>query len=84
MEFNAYTSESEIDNEMFKWGGTAFTLAGAVATSLAFDPLNVYLFNVGAIAWLIAAIRMKDTSLIAVNSGLLGIYFVGFLIRVLT
>ena len=72
-----------ISNDWFKWAGTAFTLVGAVATALAFDPLNVIMFNLGSLIWLIAAIRMKDTSLIAVNSGLLAIYFVGFLIRVL-
>ena len=74
----------KIDNEIFKWTGTAFTLVGAVATSLAFDPLNVFMFNVGALSWLIASIRMKDNSLVAVNSGLLAIYFIGFLIRVLS
>lgn len=74
----------KIDNEIFKWAGTAFTLAGAIATALAFDPLNVLLFNFGSLAWLIAAIRMKDNSLMAVNSGLLAIYFVGFLMRVLS
>jgi hypothetical protein len=74
----------KIDNEIFKWIGTAFTLAGAIATALAFDPLNVLMFNIGALSWLIASIRMKDMSLMAVNSGLLAIYFVGFLIRVLS
>lgn len=70
-----------VNTEWFKWTGTAFTLAGAVATALAFDPLNVFMFNLGSLAWLIAAIRMRDTSLIAVNTGLLAIYFVGFLMR---
>ena len=74
---------TKINNEIFKWTGTAFTLAGAIATALAFDPLNVLLFNLGSLAWLIAAVRMKDNSLMAVNSGLLAIYFVGFLIRIL-
>lgn len=72
-----------IDTEVFKWLGTGFTLAGAIATALAFDPLNVLLFNLGSLSWLIAAVRMRDNSLIAVNSGLLAIYFVGFLIRIL-
>jgi hypothetical protein len=73
-----------INNDIFKWSGTAFTLAGAIATALAFDPLNVLLFNFGSLAWLIAAIKMKDNSLMAVNSGLLAIYFIGFLIRILS
>jgi hypothetical protein len=66
---------------IFKWAGTVFTLVGAIATALALDPLNVVMFNLGAFAWLVASIKMKDTSLIAVNSGLLAIYFVGFLMR---
>jgi len=70
--------------DVFKWAGTAFTLAGAVATSLAFDPINVILFNLGSLMWLIAAIKMKDTSLIAVNTGLLAIYFLGFLMRIIS
>jgi hypothetical protein len=59
---------------VLKWLGTAFTLAGALATSLALDPLNVYLFNAGAVTWLVAAIRMKESSLVVVNAGLLLIY----------
>lgn len=70
--------------DIFKWAGTAFTLAGAVATALAFDPINVILFNLGSLMWLIAAIKMKDTSLIAVNTGLLAIYFLGFLMRIIS
>lgn len=74
----------KINNEWFKWAGTGFTLVGAIATALAFDPLNVFMFNFGALSWLIASIRMRDMSLMAVNSGLLAIYFIGFLIRVLS
>jgi hypothetical protein len=66
---------------VLKWLGTAFTLAGALATSLALDPLNVYLFNAGAVTWLIAAIRMKESSLIVVNAGLLLIYIYGIIHR---
>jgi hypothetical protein len=64
-----------------KWLGTAFTLAGALATSLALDPLNVYLFNAGAVTWLVAAIRMKESSLVVVNAGLLLIYIYGIIHR---
>jgi hypothetical protein len=67
---------------VYKWIGTAFTLAGAISTALAIDPLNVILFNVGTVSWLAASINMRDTQLIAVNSGLLAIYLIGFLIRV--
>ena len=65
-----------------KWVGTAFTLGGAIATSLSLDPLNVILFNLGAFTWLAAAVRMKERSLVVVNSGLLLIYMFGVLLRI--
>ena len=68
--------------EILKWVGTALTIAGAIATSLALDPLNVYLFNAGALTWLAAAIRMKEKSLIVVNAGLLAVYLFGIFYRV--
>lgn len=69
--------------EFLKWLGTALTIAGAVATALAIDPLNVYLFNIGAIVWLWAAIRMKEKSLIVVNAGLLSVYMFGVFYRIM-
>jgi hypothetical protein len=68
--------------EFLKWLGTLLTIAGAVATSLAIDPLNVYLFNAGALTWLCAAVRMKEKSLIVVNAGLLTVYLFGIFYRV--
>jgi hypothetical protein len=67
--------------EVLKWLGTALTIAGAVATALAIDPLNVYLFNAGAVTWLAAAIRMREKSLIVVNFGLLTVYLFGIFYR---
>ena len=69
--------------EFLKWLGTALTIAGAVATALAIDPLNVYLFNAGAVTWLLAAIRMKEKSLIVVNAGLLAVYLFGIFYRII-
>lgn len=69
--------------EILKWLGTALTIAGAVATALAIDPLNVYLFNAGALVWLWAATRMKEKSLIVVNAGLLAVYMFGVFYRVM-
>ena len=66
----------------FKWLGTTFTILGALFTTLGLDPVNVYAFNLGAVLWLIAAIRMREASLIAVNAALLAIYFVGFVLRI--
>jgi hypothetical protein len=65
-----------------KWLGTAFTILGAVLTSLgSFDPWNVIAFNLGAGFWLWASIRMRDAALITVNSTLLTIYVFGVILR---
>jgi hypothetical protein len=64
-----------------KWIGTAATIVGALATAGGFDPINIIAFNVGAVFWLLASIRMKDATLMAVNAGLLGIYALGALVR---
>lgn len=66
---------------IFKWLGTTLTVLGAAATSLGLDPLNVYLLNAGALTWLVAAVRMREASLIAVNGLLLLIYVVGTILR---
>ena len=64
-----------------KWVGTFFTIAGALATAGGHDPVNIIAFNLGCILWLLASIRMKDSALMAVNAGLLGIYALGALVR---
>ena len=64
-----------------KWIGTSATIIGALATAAGFDPINIIAFNIGSIFWLLAAIRMKDAPLMAVNAGLLGIYALGAIVR---
>lgn len=65
-----------------KWLGTAFTILGALLTSLGnWDPYNVAAFNLGAAFWLWASIRMREASLITVNAVLLTIYVFGSIIR---
>ena len=64
-----------------KWIGTGATIIGALATAAGFDPINIIAFNIGSIFWLLAAIRMKDAPLMAVNAGLLGIYALGAIVR---
>lgn len=66
-----------------KWTGTTLTILGALLTSLGIDPLNVYMLNAGAAVWLVAAYRMREPSLIAVNGILLAIYVVGTIFRLL-
>lgn len=59
------------------------TLAGALCTSLGWDPLNIWLLNAGAVLYLFWSYRVRDWNLVAVNTGLLTIYVVGATIRLL-
>jgi energy-converting hydrogenase Eha subunit C len=70
-------------NVILEWTATVVTVLGAVATALAYDPLNIYLLNVGSILWLIWAVRVKKLSLVIVNAGLLTVYAYGFVLRML-
>ena len=64
-----------------KWVATAVTLAGAIATALMYDPLNIYLLNLGAFLFLIWGYMIKDKAMITVNAGLLFIYIIGIMVR---
>lgn len=70
-------------NNILKWVACFVTLAGAIATSLAWDPLNIWLLNLGAVLYMIWAIRIREPSLITINAGLLSIYLVGAAIRLM-
>ena len=64
-----------------KWVATAVTLVGALATALMYDPLNIYLLNLGAFLFLIWGYMIKDKAMITVNAGLLFIYIIGIMVR---
>jgi len=66
-------------NNYLKWVAKVITLAGALCTSFRVDPLNIYLLNTGSMLFLIWSIRIKDSAMIAVNTGLLLIYFIGII-----
>ena len=65
---------------MLRYTATIITLLGALATAFRCDPLNIYLLNAGTMLFLIYSLKIKDLSLIIVNSGLLLIYAVGMLV----
>jgi 4-hydroxybenzoate polyprenyltransferase len=65
---------------MLRYTATIITLLGALATAFRCDPLNIYLLNAGTMLFLIYSFKLKDLSLIIVNSGLLLIYAVGLLV----
>jgi hypothetical protein len=64
-------------NTALKWTACAVTLAGAICTALRIDPMNIYLLNLGALMYLIWAVRIREWSLVTINAGLLIIYLVG-------
>jgi hypothetical protein len=64
-------------NNILKWGGCVAVVLGALCTSLRIDPLNIYLLNVGALAYLLWAIRVRELNLVIVNGVLLAIYILG-------
>jgi len=67
--------------DIIKWVATVITLLGALATALMYDPLNVYLLNLGAVFFLIWAVMIKERAMITVNAGLLLIYITGLVVR---
>lgn len=66
-----------------KWLACVITLVGALATSAGFDPFNVYTLNLGAAVYLWWSYRIREWSLVTINSGLLAIYFAGTVSRLL-
>ena len=65
-----------------KWVATVITLGGAIATALMFDPLNIWLLNLGAFLFLIWGYLIRDKAMITVNAGLLMVYLIGLIIRI--
>jgi len=68
--------------KIIKWLGSFFTVGGALMTAIEVDPLNVYMFGAGAFCWLYTSIRMKDFSLIVLNSSLLLVSLIGLILRI--
>ena len=66
-------------NFYLQWSATIVTVLGALFTSMNIYPANVIAFNVGSVIWLIYAVRVKMSSLVAVNAGLLLIYVAGLI-----
>ena len=57
----------------------ALVIAGALCTSLRIDPLNIMLLNLGALVYMIWAMRIREMNLVIVNAVLLAIYAIGLL-----
>jgi hypothetical protein len=68
---------------IIEWSATVVTIFGALATALGYDPLNIYLLNLGSVLWLIWAVSVRKLSLVIVNAGLLTVYVYGFVLRMI-
>jgi energy-converting hydrogenase Eha subunit C len=66
---------------VLKWVATIVTIAGAIATALMIDPLNIWLLNLGAFLFLIWGVLIIEKAMIAVNAGLLLVYVGGIFYR---
>jgi hypothetical protein len=64
-------------NSTLKWSGMAAVILGAIFTSLRIDPMNIFFLNLGALLYLIWAVRIREWNLVIVNGVLLAIYVVG-------
>jgi hypothetical protein len=78
---NRHYSE-EIDL-FLKWLATVITIAGALAVSFHWDPLNIYLLNSACIVWIAWGWRIREWSIVTVNVSLLAIYLHGLGMRIL-
>jgi hypothetical protein len=74
--------KNEKVNAILEWSATIVTVGAAIATALSIDPLNIYLFNIGSVLWLVWAVRIKRASLVVVNVGLLAVYVYGLIVRI--
>lgn len=66
-----------------KWSAAVITLIGALMTSMAFDPYNVWTLNLGSVLFIIWSFRIRDLAMITVNLGLFAIYTGGTVWRLL-
>lgn len=63
-----------------KWLATAMVIFGAVLTSANIAPLNIWVFNVGNLSWMIVGLLWLEWSLVALNGILVLIYVIGLLL----
>jgi hypothetical protein len=60
-----------------KWFATFTLITGAILTSLDVRPLNIWMFNIANVSWILVGILWKEWSLIVMNSVLVAIYCYG-------
>lgn len=71
-----------LGKKCIEWFAVFVTLSGAIATTLSYEPYNVYLLNFGSVLWTIWAIFDRKPSIIIVNLGMLLVYSYGTILRI--
>ena len=66
-------------NDILKWTACCVTLAAALCTANELHEYNRELFAVGAVLYLIWAVRIREANLIVINAALLVIYGTGLI-----
>jgi energy-converting hydrogenase Eha subunit C len=69
-------------NTVLKWTATVVTILGALAVVFKLDPLNIWLFNIGSLIWLVWAFRIREYSIVLVNAVMILIYASGLIMRI--
>lgn len=62
---------------ILKWTACIITLVGAVCTSLLIIPLNIFILATAAVVYLTWSIRIREWSLIVINTAMLLVYGLG-------
>ena len=68
-------------NSILKWIATAITIGGALTVVYGIDPLNIYLLNGASLLWIMWGLRIREWSIVVVNTAMLVIYAWGLFIR---
>jgi hypothetical protein len=68
-------------NNILKWVACAVTLTAALLTSFEVLGYNRELFAVGAVLYLLWAVRIRELNLIVINGALLAIYGAGLIVK---
>ena len=80
--YNSSMNKNKLATQI-KWTATAITLLGAVFASVNIYPLSAITLNLGSFTFLIWSLLIRDRAMITVNAGLLSIYTVGLLVKLL-
>ena len=68
-------------NNILKWVACAVTLTAALLTSFEVLGYNREMFAVGAMLYLLWAVRIREANLIVINGALLAIYGAGLIVK---